>query len=318
MEPALRELTQAVPPQIRRLSWLSLGYLLDSIEISRGGGDIVDRLLVAAILDANLAPVKQDNALQIAYAALEDAPPDELRRPISVNAVAQSLGLPFETVRRRVAGLARSGALVVAPGGVLVPPAAIASPAFKAMSLARYQRLRRFHAELKAADALPVLDPGGEPLALPPGDPPVRIANRLLAEHLMRFIESATRRVRHPLSALTLLHIVRGNTEQASLAELESAFSGVGVPMRPVTIATLASRLNVPGETLRRRTAELVRAGFCRRDRQGVFVRPEMLATDAMSGLVPENAANMQRLFSRLERFGVLAAWDREDAAGAR
>ena len=47
--------------------------------------------------------------------------PDHLRRPVSVSALARSLGLPIETTRRQVVRLATSGyALRTEQGGVIV------------------------------------------------------------------------------------------------------------------------------------------------------------------------------------------------------
>lgn len=284
---------------------LSLGYVLDSIEISRDGGDIVDRLLVAAILDANLARVRQDMALQTTYARLDAPPPDALSRPVSINAVAQSLGLPFETVRRRLARLARRGLCTVTTRGVLVPLAALATPRFEAMGLARYRRLERFHRDLTAAGALPDLPAPAEALAAA-GGPPVRIANRILAEYLMRSIESVMRRIGDPLTGLLLLHVLGANTEH-----LEPAAEGPPAEggCRPVRINRLAQRLNVPAETARRHVLLLMRAGYCRRTPEGVVARLDGLSGPAISALLDENRANVRRMFSHLARYGVLEDW---------
>lgn len=282
---------------------LSLGYVLDSIEISRDGGDIVDRLLIAAILDANLAPIRQDAALQAAYARLDAPPPEALSRPVSVNAVAQSLGLPFETVRRRLARLARQGVCTMTPRGALVPLALLATPRFEAIGLARYQRLERFYRDLMAAGALPDLPEATE--ALPAGGPPVRIANRILAEYLMRSIESIMRRIGDPLTGLLLLHVIGANTEHLATQEVGSE----GGVLRPVRINRLAERLNVPAETARRHALLLVRAGYCSRTPEGIIGRAERLARPEMSGLLDENQVSIRRMFTHLARYGVLEDW---------
>lgn len=295
-----------------RLSRLSLDYLVDSIELSRAGGHIVDRLLIAAILDANVAPVKQDVGLQFAYGALDDAPPEELRRPVSINAVAHSLRLPFETVRRRVARLARQGVLVVTPRGVLVSQARLESPAFKALSLARYQRLRRFYRDLVDAQALPPLPTaaadaaGGAATETPGESPPVRVANRLLAEYLMRCIEAVMSRVDHPVDGLLLLHMARAN-----LPPVEEATA----PLAPVGTVALAERMALSSETVRRRLQALERAGLCARSRKGAVLGPAIVADPAAATLLQENAGNVERLFTRLARLGVLAAWQAESRA---
>lgn len=284
-----------------RLGRLSLDYVLDSIELSRAGGDVIDRLLIAAILDANVAPVKQDLSLQFAYGALDDAPPEAVLRPVSVNGIALSLRLPFETVRRRVGRLARQGALVLTPRGVLVSQARIESPAFKALSQARYERLRRFYRDLIEAQALaPIAAEEGDARGPETGAPPVRVVNRVLAEYLMRTIEAVTRLVGHPVDGLLLLHIARANLppegqDPAALA--------------PIKSGALAVLLALPRETVRRHLQALERADLCRRSRKGVVLAPGLLERPSTAALLKENAANVERMFARLRGLGVLAAW---------
>lgn len=300
--PASAVASAALAEAMDGVTLLSLGYVLDSIEISRDGGDIVDRLLVAAILDANLAPLRQDAALQATYARLDAPPPEALSRAVSVNAVAQSLGLPFETVRRRLARLARLGVCTMTPRGVVVPLAMLATPRFEAIGLARYRRLERFYRDLLAAGALPDLPEPAEGLAeTGSGGPPVRIANRILAEYLMRSIESIMRRIGDPLTGLLLLHVIGANTEHLA-HQTDGAW-------RPVRVNRLAERLNVPAETARRHVLLLERAGYCRRTPEGVVGRAEGLAQPEMSGLLDENRVNVRRMFTHLARYGVLEEW---------
>lgn len=297
------------------LTALSLAYLLDSIEISRDGADIVDRLLVAAILDANLGPVKQDASLQAAYAGVHDPPPQALFRPVSINAIAQSLGLPFETVRRRVSRLVRGGTCAVIAQGLVASQDHLGSSAFKAMSVARYERLRRFYVDLKAADALPPLRDGAAAQS-PSGEAPVRIANRILAEHLMRFIEMVMRRIGDPLTALVLLHMARANIEDVDLSRGD--LEDLAARTRPITNKRLADLLNISPETVRRRTGALSRTGYCRRTALGFVARFEMLDRPELVRLVAHNAAEMRRLFTDLDRLGFLAAWDAVSTRSAR
>ena len=124
---------------------LSLVFVLDVIEISLGDGDIIDTALINAISTASVARVSGDSDLDAHFATIEAPPPDEMRRPVSVNALAQSLRLPFETVRRRVGRLVRAGLLEIRPAGVIQSAAAVMDPAYLAQAVARYERLRRFY-----------------------------------------------------------------------------------------------------------------------------------------------------------------------------
>src|SRR5438128_968507 len=94
--------TVVVTPVAAQAAWLSVHFILDVANISRGGGDLIDPLIATAILDANQAALHGDPALQRLYGDEASALPDEHRRPISVMALSESLRLPFETARRRV------------------------------------------------------------------------------------------------------------------------------------------------------------------------------------------------------------------------
>lgn len=296
---------------------LSLEYLLDTIAISRAGDDIVDVLLTAAIVDANLAPIAQDVSLDLSFATT--APPDELRRPVSVNALAQSIGLPFETVRRRVRRLTRRGACVMKPAGLIVPQAVLSTPAHEAMIAARYRRLELFYADLRAAGSFALLGaPGTAQDELPTsGGPPLRLANRLLAQYLMRFVDGVMRRIGDPVTGLVLLEMARANTEHLVRPDLKAATPVLDNQPRPVRIARLAERLGIPCETVRRRIARLAREGLCERSAQGYSVTGMGIARPDVPGLMAENAVSLRRLFARLGRLGVLAWWDRELVAAA-
>src|SRR5665213_1096449 len=107
---------------------LAMAYLLDAIAVFRGGEHLLDALLTSAISQANVAPITRQADLQVTYAAPEAPPPDDMRRPVSINALATSLGLPFETVRRRVRGLLDRGTCESVGGGVIVPTRVVTSP----------------------------------------------------------------------------------------------------------------------------------------------------------------------------------------------
>jgi DNA-binding Lrp family transcriptional regulator len=257
---------------------------------------------MAAVLEANVAPIKQDPVLQATYASLDSPPPEALRRPVSISAVAHSLGLPFETARRRVRRLTDAGRLISTPRGLVLPQEVLASPEFMAIGQARYERLKQFHRELTKAGLLPPAGAGASPVN---DEPPVRVANRALGEYLMRCIEGVLPPIGDPVAGLILLHMLRANAEH--IADLDQELD-----LRPVTIAGLARRLRMPHETVRRRVIFLERAGYCRRRRGGVAVSPEGLRRPALQALVAQNLANVQRMFVQLARLGVLEAWRRE------
>ena len=61
--------------------------------------------------------------------------PDDLRRPVSVSALARSLGLPVETTRRHVVKLAANGyALRTENGGVIITSAILQRAEIRAIA----------------------------------------------------------------------------------------------------------------------------------------------------------------------------------------
>lgn len=302
-------------PQLWRIGRASLGFLVDTFSMSRGGaGDIVDPLLLTVIVDSNLAPFNQDPELTARYATLDDPPPDELRRPVSVNAIAASLRMPYETVRRRVTRLIELGAVQATPKGVVVPAGTLHNPFYDIVATARYERMKRLYFEIKALGGLAGLD------VRPPEAPrheraPVRLANRQLSEYSLRVIDGFMRRLGDPVTGLILLEMAHANAEHLSASE--TAYEG---PMsddkrRPIRALTLAKRVGLPPETVRRHVAKLEQHGFCRKVEGGLLAALEQLGQGGSGehGLM-NNLTNLHRMLVRLAALGVLAFWDDEAA----
>ena len=295
-------------PQVWQVTRASLDFVLDIVRLSRGDGDLLAPLLFTAILEANLAPLNRDRDLQLAFAGLDASAPDELRRPVSINAVAQSLRLPFETVRRRVRRLAAAGACVITPHGVYVPRSAVTSPAYNALQLARHERLGGFYAALQAAGALPASDAAAPPLQ---DDAPVRATNRAISEYMLRAANDLIGMTGDALTSLVLLALARENTGHLDAAGLDAWSRDPLTLGRPVRAARLAAQLALAAETTRRHLVALETGGFSRRTPAGALVTAPPDAWPALAQLVDANVANVQRLFARLRHLGALSAWDR-------
>jgi len=289
-----------------RIARATLEFVLDIREISRNDRDLIDSLLFATIMSANMAPVSRDPDLQLAYAGLDDTTPDDVRRPVSINAIAHSMRIPFETARRRVRGMAKKGVLEITPRGVFVPNSAIGGPAFVAGILRRHERLGLFYEALKGMGALPET-PATSTAA--PADPPVRITNRAIFEYVLRTIESLIAMTGDPLSGLILLEIVRQNIADLAPADLAAWAGDPGVG-RPARTAALAQRLGLSPETSRRYVIALEAAGLCRRSPKGVLAVAPAALRPALDRMALDNLANAQRMFARLGQLGALDAWD--------
>ena len=110
----------AAPPGV--IERLLLSFRLRTLEsVTNLYGDIVAAIVVAGIIAANVAAITADPVLGARYAAEDNPPPDSLRQPVTVRALAREVRLPFETVRRRTAALIATGTVVDCGDGVIVP-----------------------------------------------------------------------------------------------------------------------------------------------------------------------------------------------------
>ena len=299
---------------LRVAARLSNAFTLDLVKLGAHGRDVIDPLIRTALLHANLAQVMRDPDLMRRYATLDEDVPDEMRRPASINAIAASLRIPFETARRRIGGLAEQGVCLITPAGVIVPHAATDTPFYRFACQVQFEKLHGLYDRLRAIGFLEA----PPPLASAPyagGEPPYRLAGRLVAQFVLRFTEPLAERIPDRVTQVALLDLICANTEH--LPDEEGGDDGVGpagfVPdaqRKPVSIATLGDRLGVSHETMRRHVAELVELGLCRKAEHGFIVPAEALARPPFVRFLFDNQRHLVRMFSGLADFGVLAAWD--------
>ena len=277
----------------RALAPLSGRFVLDQVCAGMAGLESRDAVLVMAINQANIAALTRDPNARRRYGALEAPAPDDERRPVSLSAIAASLGLPYETVRRRVQRLAKRGVCELTEFGALVPESFLASPAYLQSVVAAHLRLHHFYRELAAADLMEALPPSRYP---PEPTVPVRASLRPLSDYLLRNTEHLMAVTGELICGLALF----------GLLSVEDRLPGA-----PCSTAALARRMAMPHETVRRRVAELVVSGLARRDGRGVWVPEEVLSRPELARLFRDNATDLQRLFTTLAERGVIEAWDR-------
>jgi len=137
---------------IRAAIRLSSDHLLRNVELlsENFDGDLMLGLIFSAIVQANVRHISNDPVLGAKYGVLGAIPPDELRQPISVNALSESLGIPYETTRRYVNRLLKMEWCVKVGGrGVMVPGAIIGTPQAMAAGAKQYGYLLHFLRQLK-------------------------------------------------------------------------------------------------------------------------------------------------------------------------
>ena len=139
------------PAQLRIMSRLSMDYVISIYSaILRGSPhDPLDTLILCTVAVANVAHLNTDRQLSHAYAGVDAPEPAEIKRPISRNAVALSLGLPYETARRRVEKLLEAGALVERDGGLIGANEEAQPEMVKAMAEQNAVLLRRLVRQLR-------------------------------------------------------------------------------------------------------------------------------------------------------------------------
>jgi hypothetical protein len=288
---------------------LANAFVLDLVKVGGHGRDIAAPLIRAAVLHAGVAWMMRDPALQRQYATFAADVPDELRRPTAVSAIAQSISVPFETVRRQFAAMLEEGACRRSGRGLIVPAAVTSSPMFERGLNLQFQALTRLHADLRSLGLVETAPP-------PPGawpEPPVRLAGRFVIEFVLRFREQLARQVPDPVSSVMLMEIVAINTEGLSAREHGGISLGGFVPdhhRTPAATSALAQRLGIANETARRHGLGLEAAGFCKRVDGGLIVPSSVLESVPVQEFVESSHRNLQRLFSQLAAFGVHQVFD--------
>jgi hypothetical protein len=278
---------------------LSAGFLLDQTRFARGLTDFIDILLILAVTQANVEALMRDPVLQRTYADFDNPPPDDLRRPISVNALAYSLRLPFETVRRRVTKLSLFGVFRATPDGIYVPGTFVRGERHLRVLEAGYDRLLAMYDTVGALTAFQDL---GD-LAPPPGvAPPLRAAARVASEYVLRLVDMATAVLGDPVDAAIWLEVMRSSAGHAGAR-------------RGVRGAEVARRLGLPSETVRRRLVRLIEVDACQKHADGVTITDERLEAPDVMGLAEKNLVYLRRVFAAVAQLRAPAP-SRAEAGG--
>lgn len=129
----------------------STAYLLHSVDLMSRvvGGDILRGVIFTAVVDANVRHLRPSDVIAQAYSEAGDQVPDEIRKPISVHALALELDVPYETTRRHVNALIADGLCVRAETGIVVPGSVIARDQMAAALRRNYENLRRLISDLR-------------------------------------------------------------------------------------------------------------------------------------------------------------------------
>jgi hypothetical protein len=231
------------------------------------GTDPLDWLLLQVVLSANLSHVPGGR----------DRPLPVQPRPVSLMAVAGSMRLPYETVRRRVTQLRAAGLIEADAGGARVIGAA--------MPPVRAGRL--LHADAAAlGEALRSLamaghGPAGAALAAGIARVRLRAQGRALLDFSVRIMEDFVAFYGGMIPGVVFVAIVAANIHH--LLDDPAHHAGLlpdDADRRPVPLRALARSLRMPWETLRRQVNRLVAAERAVMTGDGVLVPSHVLATE--------------------------------------
>jgi hypothetical protein len=246
-------------------------------------------IIMTAILVANVQHITRSATRNWRYARLDDIPPDEERRPVSIKGLAESLGSPFETTRAHVNALIESGICAKVDGGVVVPSHVLASEKVAASNVVLWESFWAMIAGLKAIDfdfaavtgrrdldSALVVEPGFTPVAAI--EAPRRLVARVTAEFYLNAILGGSIALDGDWTATALFGAIMSmNTEtMARDAATAWAYSRADTPppdsvRRPATIREAADRLGLDKESARRYVHAMVRNGQLTRGDKGYY-----------------------------------------------
>jgi DNA-binding Lrp family transcriptional regulator len=283
--------------------------VLDHVTAVRFGFDLLDALIFSTITQANVDPITRDPELQLRYATYDHPPPDHLRRPISINAVAQSLGIPFETIRRRVVKMSVLRLYKASKLGVISPAPMLRNRRNRMVQESAYRQAQTLHAEL---------DRGGWGEAYPEvapwtGPEPLRLVARVTGEYLLRLVHLLMDETGDPLGATVWLAIFCDNVAVRDRGG-DRAIPGGQTPM---STAALARRLRLSTETVRRRIQTLVAQGLCVQSGATAVVDASVLARPGVQRLLTRNRQDVRRTYQTLAEYGIPQGWREAEAPAA-
>jgi DNA-binding Lrp family transcriptional regulator len=269
----------------RAVTRCSGDYVLRFLRLLFGSGDIRDAVVALAIAAANTAHLEASGG-GWRYAAVEAPPPDEARRPVTVLSVAEALRLPFETTRRRVGRLLRSGACVRDRGGIIVPTAFLTRHQ-PSRALTNIGYVREFVRDLETAGLAEAATVAGILPAPEESAAVARSVTRLSARYTLSTLQLLIDTYGDVRTGIVAQTIVTANTTHLA-AEMNEAsrYAGIGeLPpdevRKPVSVVALARLLGLPYETTRAQVQRLIAAGVCTRVAGGVIVPTAVLNTPA-------------------------------------
>ncbi|WP_232318607.1 helix-turn-helix domain-containing protein [Sphingomonas sp. TDK1] len=224
-------------------------------------------------------------------------------KAISINALAASLGRPFETMRRHIHALCAMGLCERGPAGVTVPEAVHCRPEIATLFRTNHDALVRMVEDFRSFGA-----------TLPESRPhlPYDWYTGLAAAHdvLLTGIEFHAHRF-HSWTDMALANaILSANARPlADNPGLALAHAEYGAPppdtlCQPVSTGAVARVLGIPASTAHRRVAAMTEAGIIARRSRGVVLSEAMLSDPARIEESRTSMLHVRQILARLAAGG--------------
>lgn len=207
----------------------------------------------------------------------------QVATPISANALAASLGQPYETVRRHVNALTADGLCVRDRVRLRVAPEGLARPHIDRLIRVTHDSFVRFVEHLAAAgEALP---------ARRAGDYQPSCGNQAAADILLAVLQ--TNREKHAgwLDLVLFSTVVAGNCRVHPIGPTPCTAAA------PVTAAAVARTIGIGQPTVNRHLQGMAVTGQLRRTGNGYLVNPAWLHQPAARAVTELSLHNVRRLF---------------------
>jgi DNA-binding Lrp family transcriptional regulator len=279
---------------------------------SRLGVGVVDLIIGFAIQTGGVEYLDLPDGEGWRYATVDAPPPQEARRPISISALARSLNIPRETVRRRVEALIRAGVVERNVEG-LRTRSSINDPSLspgerQSLLLSQVGSLIRLLTEIgyrnesgqSLSDAWLNLDEARQR---------VRQFTRILLRLQMRHYETVSRLGGDLNSGLILAQLI----DRSGVAERTN--EDVDLKLTPRRV--LAQAIGLNRETLRRCLILLESRGLVDRSKAGYRPSPALMASDQLDNALQETAAALLQQVRLLATHGFIHEPSREAGIAA-
>lgn len=317
----------SLPDLRRQLCRLGGEYIVDEARILTETLDqtFVSAVIFLAILRANVDGITVSPDVALRHLNLNQTPSDDNRLPVSVYALARTLSVPYETVRRHVHKLQKADLCTQVAGGVIVPTRILIQAEAREATLTTQRAVQRF---VNEAGRFGIF--GNPRVVSTTADAPLQVA-RLSTDYFLDTVRAMTEGMNVDMVSALVLHAI-GQMNTVGVRRdpgLGSAFGGLeDVPpddlRKPISVYSVSRFLRLPYETTRRTCLWLAELGLVNRNEDGAWTVPtEVFASPSMMAAFARLAALTQTYLDQLAEYGVAPRdaehrrWPTETAQGA-